>query len=128
MSLQLFASSPPGFPGVSLVRAAYYAGATGIAALEYTEADERRGVLESVVRSDVQFTVSVSALDAEMRALLGGAIGRGLEGVVISDALGPRLREDVDWIVGGGLRAYVEVTSLAQANAARHAGATHLIV
>src|SRR5438046_9187421 len=123
MCIQVFASSPPGFPAARLVRAAHHAGATGVAAFEYAHDHERRQVLDSLMRSNASFTVSVTALDAVMRDLLAPAIARGLEGVVISDARRGSLRHDVEWIVRGGLRAYVEVASLAQGIGARDAAA-----
>src|SRR5262249_41951707 len=128
MAIQVFAASPPGFPGARLVRAAHYAGATGVAALEYASDDERRHVLDGLIHSDVSFTVSVTALDAAARQLLTPALSRGLEGVAICGASRESLAGDVEWIVGHGLRAYVQVTSLQQAIDARDAGASHLIV
>src|SRR5262245_60267250 len=128
MSIQVFAASPPGFPAARLVRAAHYAGATGIAALEYASDDERKHVLDSLIHSDASFTVSAAALDAAARELIASALSRGLEGIVLSDATRPSLPDDIAWLVQSGLRAYVEVTSVQQALAARDAGATQLIV
>src|SRR5215470_4787779 len=128
MAIQVFAASPPGFPGARLVRAAHYAGATGVAALEFASDGEWRHVLDSLIHSDVSFTVSVTALDPAARQLLTPALSRGLEGVAICGASRESLAGDLEWIVRHGLRAYVEVTSLQQAVDARDAGATHLIV
>src|SRR5262245_4374056 len=128
MSIQVFASSLPGFPAVRVVRAAHYAGAIGVAALEYLRPDERRQVLDGLTGSDVSFLVSVAALDHVLRDRLTAAALPGLEGVVLSDASRSSLPLDIEWIVRCDLRAYVEVTSLQQAVAAADAGATHLIV
>jgi NAD(P)H-dependent flavin oxidoreductase YrpB (nitropropane dioxygenase family) len=128
MSIQVFASSLPGFPSVRLLRAAHYAGAIAVAALEYATADERQQVLDGLIRSDVSFTASVAALDDPMRDRFAAAASHGLDGVIISDARRDSVRRDVEWIVQHGLCASVEVTSLREALDARDAGATQLIV
>jgi acyl transferase domain-containing protein/NAD(P)H-dependent flavin oxidoreductase YrpB (nitropropane dioxygenase family)/NADP-dependent 3-hydroxy acid dehydrogenase YdfG len=128
MSIQVFASSLPGFPSVRLLRAAHYAGAIAVAALEYATADERQQVLDGLIRSDVSFTASVAALDDPMRDRFAAAASHGLDGVIISDARRDSVRRDVEWIVQHGLCAPVEVASLREALDARDAGATQLIV
>ena len=128
MPFDVIVCSPPGYPAADVVRAAHHAGSLGVVGLEYAELTQGRRVLERLSRSNVPFLASVRELDAECRQLLSTFVERGLAGILISRAAGPRLAEDVGWIAERGLRALVEVTSIEQARAAAQSRATDLIV
>jgi NAD(P)H-dependent flavin oxidoreductase YrpB (nitropropane dioxygenase family) len=125
MQFEIIAATPPGFAGVGVVRAAHAAGFSGALGLADCGGEQRQALLAALAASQTEFTVSIGALTKELCALLKASAGCAR---VILAAPGPSaLERDIRSLKNAGLRVLVEVTSLADALAARDAGADGLI-
>ena len=125
---QVLCGSLSGFPGLRIAQAASRAGQIGCVALDYATPDDARKLLDTMVLSGVEFTVSLLRLTPELLDVLTDYAGRGLTRVVLSDAVTPELPMDLAALKRLALTPIVEVRSLEEAEAAQSAGADALIV
>ena len=125
---QVLCGSLSGFPGLRIAQAASRAGQIGCVALDYATPDDARKLLDAMVLSGVEFTVSLLRLTPELLDVLTDYAGRGLTRVILSDAVTAELPMDLAALKRLAISPVVEVRSLEEAEAAQSAGADALIV